>query len=336
MSKLYYLGTDVSKEKIICYDGKEEFCFENERGLREFKRFLKKRYKSLEEVVVIFEATGVYSAFLREFCATNGIKAVMLNPRQTPNLAKVIGGRNKSDKIDARMLYRFKDIVEAEDIKVPELDKELEEICAYFSSYRLIVKERVALNNHLKALERNPFAPEELKKVLKGEISRLREQEKWFMEEMERRIRSREELETDLELLLTIEGVGMATAIVLLLLFKRYEVRNRNQVVALLGLDPVIRESGRSVRFRSRISKQGREETRAILFMAAMSGIRYNSKLKAFYERLVERGKPKKVAIIACARKLALIAFAIYKTKTAFNPTQGNDKNVKNNAGRKK
>jgi len=320
MGKLYYLGVDVSKENIVCYDGKREFCFKNERGLKEFKRFLESRYKTLERIVLIFEATGVYSAFLREFCATNHIKAVVLNPRQTPNLAKVLGGRSKSDAIDARMLYRFKDLVKAEEIKVPEVDRELEEICAYFTSYRLILRQRVALNNHLKAMAHNPFAPEELKRELEKQVLRLREQERWLMEEMERRMRVKEELEKDLELLLSIDGIGMATAIVLLLLFKRYGVRRRNQVVALLGLDPVLRESGKSVRSRSRISKQGKEVTRSILYLAAMSGIRCNCRLKEFYERLVARGKPKKVALIACARKLALIAFAVYKTKTEFDP----------------
>ncbi len=93
---------------------------------------------------------------------------------------------------------------------------------------------------------------------------------------------------------------------------------NRSQITALAGLDPIRKESGTSVNKRRKISKSGNKMFRKILYFPMLTAIRYNKKIKKFYDRLVENHKPKKLALIAAMRKMILIAHAIYKNKTVF------------------
>ena len=137
---------------------------------------------------------------------------------------------------------------------------------------------------------------------------------------MDTYIKGYPKLNEDYQRLLSISGVGRKTAISLLTLFHTYPDTNRNQITALIGLDPVQRQSGTSVHGRSRISKHGNPMMRKCLYMPTLVSIQYNHKIKVFYERLVLKHKPKKVAVIACMRKLLLMAHAIYKNKTVYVP----------------
>ena len=114
--------------------------------------------------------------------------------------------------------------------------------------------------------------------------------------------------------MLSTPGIGPITALTLLALFRKYADVNRSQIVALAGLDPIRFQSGTSVHGKSRISKRGNREIRKRLFEATLSAARYNPSVRAIYRRLKEQGKPDKVARIAAARKLLLIAHAIYNS----------------------
>lgn len=92
---MYYIGIDVSKKALSVYDGKTSLVFENKEGLRSFYSYLKKHLKNFDNLVLIFEATGIYSNNLREFCAKHQIKAYILNPKQSHNFAKSLGVRSK-------------------------------------------------------------------------------------------------------------------------------------------------------------------------------------------------------------------------------------------------
>jgi len=117
---------------------------------------------------------------------------------------------------------------------------------------------------------------------------------------------------------LSIPGVGPITAVTFLTLFLRYPRANRRQIVALAGLDPVEHQSGSSVHKRARISKRGSREVRKRLYEATLSAARFNPAVKNIYHRLKEKGKPEKVARIAAARKLLLIAHAVYKSGEVY------------------
>lgn len=111
-------------------------------------------------------------------------------------------------------------------------------------------------------------------------------------------------LKEDYQRLLSISGIGQKTAISLLVLFHTYKKTNRNQITALIGLDPIQKQSGTSVKGRSRISKHGNRMIRRCLYIPTLFCIKHNHKINLFYERLASKHKPKKVAVIAAMRKL--------------------------------
>jgi transposase len=119
--------------------------------------------------------------------------------------------------------------------------------------------------------------------------------------------------------LLSIPGVGPINALTLLALFRKYPDANRSQIVALVGFDPIQFQSGTSVHGKIRISKRGNREVRKRLYEATLSAGRYNPSIRSIYRRLKEQGKPDTVARIAAARKLLLIAHAIYKSGEHFH-----------------
>ncbi len=117
----------------------------------------------------------------------------------------------------------------------------------------------------------------------------------------------------------SIDGVGKIGGIVLLHLFIKYPHANQRQIVSLAGLDPIIRESGTSVKGQARISKAGNRLYRGVLFMPAMASTKHNAKMKAFYERLKANGKHTTQAQIAVIRKIVVVAHSLYKSGKVYD-----------------
>jgi len=314
----HYISVDVSKQTLSVFDGEKDLTFKNKRGLSALKRYLKRKFKTFDDLIVIYEATGVYSNYLRDFCSSERIRVFMVNPKKSSNLAKVLGNRSKTDKIDARMLYAFKNIIDEKDAKIPEIDEAVVKLSEYLSSYELIIKERVALSNHIKALRYVKDAPKEMLKELKRLIDKEKGLEKKILDEAERYIKSNERLNRGYHNLLSIPGIGRVSGIALLSVFEKYKDANRSQITALLGLDPTRKESGKSVNGKRKISKGGKGIVRTVLFFPTMSAIQHNKILKAFYKGLLERHKLKKVALIAAMKKMVLIAHGVYKSGKPF------------------
>ena len=309
---MYYIGIDVSKKDLSVFNGKKDLKFINKEGLKSFKKYLKKKY-NLSDLVIIFEPTGIYSFYLKEFCAENSIKAYIINPKQSHNFARALGIRPKNDKIDARTLYKFHKLIDLKDIKVPKIDQQAKTLSSYLTSYEFAVKQRVALSNHLESLR-----DKELITLIKKELKMAKKLEDKIFHDILKYVSKNQNLKEDYQRLLTISGVGDKTAIVLLTLFKTYQGTNRSQITALVGLDPVRRESGTSVKYRVKISKNGKGIYRKIPYLPTICSTVHNQKIKIFYQRLLAHHKPKKLAIIASMRKIILIAHAMYRDKTEY------------------
>lgn len=279
------------------------------------KKYLKKRYPDFSSLVILFEATGIYSYHLKAFCATHMIKAYIINPQASHNFAKSLGTRSKTDTTDARTLWAYHRLIVDKDIRIPKVDPIATTLSSYLVSYRLTLKQKLALANHLEGIK-----DKALYHLLKKEQERLCKLEQELLIQMDTYIKKYPQLNEDYQRLLGISGIGQKTAIGLLTLFQTYPDTNRNQITALIGLDPIQRQSGTSVHGRSRISKHGNQMMRKCLYMPTLVSIKYNQKIKIFYDRLVLKHKPKKVAVIAAMRKLLLIAHAIYKNKTVYVP----------------
>jgi len=155
-------------------------------------------------------------------------------------------------------------------------------------------------------------------KSVDKQIKALKKEQQTLLEKMRDIVRKDNVLSQKLDAIASIPGIGELTALILLHLFIRYPDANQRQIVSLAGLDPVIRESGSSIRGKVKISKAGDRIYRGALFMPAMVAIRHNAKLKAYYERLKANGKHTTVAQVAVMRKLLVIAHALYKSEQMY------------------
>ncbi|MFT7003323.1 MAG: transposase [Sulfurimonas sp.] len=320
---MYSIGLDVSKASLSVHVPLNSLDFEIENTLKDLKSLfakLKKLYKKdIDKIVFVYEPTGSYSSLLTKFCALKNIKSFIINPKQSSNFAKALGYRSKSDKIDAHMLSQAISIAKDREIKVPVINATAEDIKELMSYYMFTVKQRVAVNNHHEALnskDGNTYALKDLKKRIKE----LKIKEDEILEKIRSIIQEDDDIAQGYANIITIPGIGKIAGIVLTHLFIRYPDANKKQIVSLTGLDPVIKDSGTSVKSRPRISKSGSKLYRAVLFMATMVSINYNSEMKEFYTRLKENGKHSTVAQIAVMRKLIVIAHSIYKNNTTYKP----------------
>ncbi len=308
---MYYIGIDVSKKDLSVFDGKD-LKFINKEGLTSFKKYLKKKV-NFSDLVIIFEPTGVYSLYLKEFCAENSIKAYIVNPKKSHNFTRALGKRSKTDKIDARILYQFHKLIDLKDIKVPQIDQQAKVLASYLTSYEFALKQRVALSNHLESLR-----DKELITLMKKDLKRAKKLEDKIFNDILEYVSKNQNLKEDYQRLSTISGVGDKTAIALLTLFKTYQGTNRAQITALVGLDPTRRESGTSVKGKVKISKNGKGIYRKIFYLPTICATVHNQKIRVFYQRLLAHHKTKKLAVIASMRKMLLIAHAMYRDKTEY------------------
>jgi len=312
---MYYIGIDVAKKALSVFDGQISLKFENRKGLKSFYRYLKKHFKNFENLVLIFEATGIYSTNLIEFCSLHNIKAYILNPKQSHNFAKSLGVRSKTDKIDACTIWRYQSLIPKEKIQIPVIDPEAKLLASYLTSYQFIQGQRVAVSNHLESIT-DPV----LKKMLKAELNRKEQLEEQLLSDIKDYIEKHPSLAEDYQRLKSISGIGDKLAFSLLTLFRHYQGTNRAQITALVGLDPIYKESGSSVKGRVKISKNGNRHVRKMLYLPTLCAIKNNKEIRVFYQRLLDNHKPKKVAVIAAMRKLLLVAHAVYENKTEYVP----------------
>jgi len=312
---MYYIAVDVSKKELSVYDGKKDMTFLNSEGLSSLKKYLKAHYRDFNQLVFLLEATGSYSDYLIEMCAKYRIKAVIINPKASHHFAKSLGIRNKTDKIDARMIYQYQRLLEPQTITVPCINQEAKTLSAYLVSYQLALKQRTALANHLEHVR-----DKDLLLLLKKELKREQRLEEQILKRITAYIRKHPRLNKDYQRLLTIPGIGEKSAPALLTLFITYQGTNRNQITALCGLDPIQRQSGTSVKGKPKISKHGSKLIRKVLYMPMLSAIQTNPRIRVFYQRLLRNHKVKKLAVIAAMHKMILIAHAIYRDKTEYVP----------------
>jgi len=308
------IGVDVSKQELITFDGTQERVFPNTHGLSEFRRFLKR----WADAFVVFEPTSTYSRRLETLCRLQQISCCPLNPRVVPHLRQVGKGRSKTDSADAELLYRYG--IErgyAEAVQLAR-DSLAESVQARLVCYRVAQKARVAHLGVLEALSHDPATPSTLLAELKEEIAELKARERHHLVAAQRIAEGEEQAAQQFDSLLSIPGLGPITALTLLALFRKYPGANRSQIVALVGFDPIQFQSGTSVHRKTRISKRGNREVRKRLFEATLPAARYNPSIRTIYRRLREQGKPYKVARIAAARKLLLIAHAVYTSGESF------------------
>ena len=238
----------------------------------------------------------------------------VLNPAQVSYFVKSQHRRNKTDKADALWLAVYAKERQPAASLVLSLSRQ-----GLAREIGTLSKDITRLKNRLEAAEAGSTHPKVIAS-LKRRIASLEEEKKELEQELERETKNTHEQE--LSLLLSIPGVGVRTAC--LLLAELGDVRrfaDARKLVAFAGLTPTQFESGSSVLRRSSISRLGSTHLRRILYTPCLSAFRFNPIVKAFYERLLARGKHKKAALVACMAKLLKIVYGVLTHQQPFDPT---------------
>ena len=260
-----------------------------------------------------FEATGGFEREAALALCRAGLPVMVVNPRQARDFAKAMGFLSKTDAIDARILSHFAQTLYASDrrerllMKLPEAGQEsLQALVtrrAQLIQIRVAEENRVALSNKT---QRKSIATG--RKVLDKELARI---------DIDIDDTLKEHFADKLALLKGFKGVGPGTQGGLMAMLPELGKRTHSQIGKLVGVAPLNCDSGRHK--GRRVTWGGRAEVRTMLYMATLSAMRFNSVIKPFYERLLAKGKPKKVAIVACMHKLLTILNAIMKTNKPWD-----------------
>jgi transposase len=275
-----------------------------EKGIESLAKALKKQKPNL----IVLEATGGLEIPLAGALAAAALPVVVVNPRQVRDFAKATGKLAKTDSLDALILARFGEAVRPQ--VRPLKDEEAQELSALVTRRRQVVEMITAEKNRLMT------APKRVQRDIRAHIRWLEKRLDDTNENVKKLIKSSPIWREKDQLLQSVPGVGPTLSATLLCQLPELGTLDRRQMAALVGVAPLNRDSGL---FRGRRTVWGgRAHVRAVLYMSALAAVRYNPVLRNFYLRLCEAGKPKKVALTACMRKLLTILNAIIKNRTPW------------------
>jgi transposase len=264
--------------------------------------------------LVLMEATGGYEAALACALQAAGLQVAVINPSRARDFARAMGRLAKTDRVDAQTLAELAATLargpDAERILRPLPDALQQELAA------LVTRRRQLVTMLLSERQRLRLAVAVVRPSVEAVIALLRQQLDDLESQMAAHVQ-RHYAELD-ALLQSASGIGPIAAASLMADLPELGRLNRRQIAALVGVAPYAKDSGRH-RGRRRITG-GRFELRRALYMATLTAVRHNRVIRAFYLRLLAAGKLKKVALIACMRKLLTILNAMAKTRTTFDP----------------
>jgi transposase len=302
------IGVDVSKDSF-------DTAFE-----KDIKKFVQGKFDNCSEGfclfydslpqgerIIVMEATGPYYLKLAYFLHEKGEKVSVVNPLKIRRFAQMRFERVKTDKADARIIASYG---KSEEIKLWEpMEEHIVDIRQICSVMERMVKDRTAWMNKQEALNNDP----------KHSLIAMREVEEMIayitkkLEDMENKLDEivKDHFDDQNKIIRSIPGIGPKTAIILLALtngFTRFDTYK--EFISYVGLSPRIYDSG-TIKSKAHICKLGMSRARQLLYMAARAASKYNTACKLLYDRLLEKGKAKKLALIAVANKLVKQAFAL-------------------------
>lgn len=303
-----FVGIDVSKDTldIAVLPASESWqTVRDEKGIQA----LVARLEQLNPTLIVLEATGGLETHLVTTLATSALPVVVVNPRQARSFAKALGKLAKTDSIDAYVLAEFAQKVRPE--PRPIKDEQLQELAALNTRRQQLVAMLTAEKNRLTT------ATKRLRKDIQVHIRWLEKRIKDLDAQLDQHIRQSPVWREKDQLLQSVPGVGPVLSRTLISQVPELGNLNRKAIAALVGVAPLNRDSG-SLRGKRTIWG-GRAPVRTALYMATLVASRFNPIIKSFYERLVATGKPRKLALTACMRKLLTMLNAIVKSCTPWN-----------------
>jgi len=307
-------GVDISKDVFDVHGNiKGHNQYKNdEYG---FRKFLKELPKG---VLIVMEATGYYHFRLAQFLYKNDVVVSVVNPLSVKRFIQMKLAKVKTDKSDAKAICDYALINE---VPIYNALTDIQSECLQlFRLLDVYIKHRTATKNKMHGEEVLGIPS----KFVYGSLRRNKKHLNAEIKVIEAKILSlvKEDQQQQLTLLTSVPGIGQKTALFLIIVtdgFSKFE--SASQLCSYVGITPTIRESGSSVRGKARISKVGNRKLRNLLFLCSFNACKYNKACREVYERLVNKGKSKKLALIAVANKLIKQCFAIAKSGRPYDET---------------
>lgn len=304
-------GIDVSKDWLDATWSSEAARFRHDaEGIKQLAASL----RQAEVDLIVLEATGGYEVALAAALQAEGWSVVVVNPRQARDFAKSMGVLAKTDRVDARVLRDFANVIAAHPERQRYVralpDQTRAELAALVMRRRQLLDMRVAEGVRL-AQARYKVARRSVLAIVKALDKQLASVDADIDQLM------REHFQETLKWLDTVKGVGPVTLSTLTALLPELGQLSGRAISALVGVAPLARDSG--THRGKRHTWGGRSEVRSVLYMATLTAVRHNPVLKRFHQRLLEVGKPPKVALVACMRKLIVILNAMARDKSPWD-----------------
>jgi len=305
----HFVGIDVSRDSlsVAVHPGGQSMEFPNtDEGRAELITHL----QEWQVALVVVEATGGIERTLARSLAQASIPVAVVNPRQVRDYAKALGRLAKTDAIDAQVLAQFAEAVRPE--PRPLADDRTRELADLVTRRDQLVTMLTAEKNRLRS------APHDIQPSIVEHIAWLKGQQ----DELDQKISALSKAEPKWRerdrILRSVPGVGPVLSATVLGCLPELGQLDRREIAALVGVAPFNRDSGR-MRGR-RTVWGGRGNVRKVLYMSTLAAVRCNPVIRAFYQRLVDAGKRKKVALVACMRKLLVILNAMIRHGTLWSP----------------
>ena len=304
-----FVGIDVAKGTLdLCIDpaGETVHVAYDDQGIRQ----VVERLVDLSPTLIVVEATGGLEMRLAGELAAKGLPVAIINPRQARDFAKATGQLAKTDVVDAAILAAFARAIRPAVRPIKDADtRDLDD---------LVTRRRQLMDMRVQEMLRMGIASKVQKKSLAAHITWLNKRIADLDDDLTKRLRASDVWRTKDDLLRGIPGVGAVTSLTMLAKCPELGQLNRREIASLAGVAPLARDSGKHR--GKRFIWGGRADVRSVLYMAAISAMRFNCRIKAFAERLRATGKPAKVVIVACMRKLLTIMNVMIRNNTPWNP----------------
>ena len=305
-----FVGIDIAKADFVVACRPEETSWTATNDLAGITAAVD-RLRTLAPTLIVLEATGGYETALVAAFAAAALPVVVANPRQVRDFAKATGQLAKTDHVDAQLLALFAERVHPTPRPLP--DAALQQLDALMTRRRQLLDMVTSERNRLE----HAAAP--IRRDISQHLRWLERRVAAVDRDLDNTIQKSPVWRAKEDLLRTAPGVGPVVSRTLLAELPELGQLNRKQIAALVGVAPFARDSG--TRRGKRAVWGGRASVRAVLYMSALVAARRNPVIGAFYRRLVAAGKPKKVALIACMRKLLTILNAMMRTNTMWHHT---------------
>lgn len=310
-----FIGIDVAKatlEVALSSEPRSSSWANDEAGLASLLAYVEGVGERV--ALVLLEATGGLEQPAAAALCAQGYAVIVVNPRQAHDFAKAMGHLAKTDRIDAYSLAQFARTLNASDrrdkLLLKPAEPEQQELLAIVMRRKQLVGMHVAETNRLASMHASQ------RKSIRAVLKALEQQITQLDKDAGRMLK--DHFKDKLELLKGLKGVGPGTQAVLMGALPELGRLTRQEIAKLVGVAPLNRDSGN---FKGRRTTWGkRANVRSALYMASLSAVRHEPTIRAFYERLVAAGKPKKVALVACMHKLLTIMNAVIKSGVPWQP----------------